>query len=755
VAGGFAKGPRVVAEAVQNPPLLRGAARLVQVSPAVAFALRYATAASAAIWIGHIPGLVTNESQWILITLLMVMQPMAGGSLLKGLLRAVGTAAAAFTAILLFGAFSQNPPLLLAGLFLVQAVAAYGFTGARYQYAWFVWAFTTAIILGDAMAGTDHVETLAFQRASMVGIGLLVVFAVDSLLGRVGAEESLRRSLSQRARQLAGGLRRAIQDPLDPGAPTGEEGGAGSSPLVSQLGLLGAARTEIGVSSARVEALTHAALLLEALASRERMLQRPIHQNPGTAYPAALAELGRRVEAALDEVAPALADGRAPSPFAEDLERTLLRLEAERAADEGAAAEVVSAGGRAAELRDLVALLRTLEGVLEGSAKSARSKGADEGPTTARLQVDPFRVQLALRAGIAVCAAFLVPMVLGWEINTMVAPMAFMIAATATRGGVTQTLALLAAVILLSWLLADLALVFFYPHVGRFPWALAYAVSVAGVFAYASHRWPQLGSLRSIGGLVAILPIFGGLAAPEDVYGTYNLVCYMAAALATGWAASRLLWPGTATKLFRQRSAAQIELCLRAFRQHRQTEDLAARGRVARQILTAYAGQLAQLGPLDAQAAHEPLEEALDGGRRKALLALIQDLFDAALGTRGAAPAQSMPLLERGGAFEPLREALGREDEALLASMQATADTLRGEAPARPAGSALDEANRAVLTCLDELRARPERLPSITNEEKEAFLAHLDSRHVLVDRQIAIEGWLADWSESQTSGGAT
>jgi hypothetical protein len=332
----------------------------------------------------------------------------------------------------------------------------------------------------------------------------------------------------------------------------------------------------------------------------------------------------------------------------------------------------------------------------------------------------------------------------------MVAPMAFMIAAMATRGGVTQSLALLAASVLLGWLLADLALVFFHPHAGRFPMALAYPISVAGVFAYASHRLPQLATLRSVGGLLAILPVFSGMAAPDDVYGSYSTVCYVVVGLATGWAASRLLWPATATKLFRQRSAAQVDLCLRAFRQRRQIEDS-----TAGQLLAAYTRQLAQLGPLDGQAAHEPVEEALDGGRRRALLALIQDLFDAVFGARGAPPAHSMRFLEQGGALEPLRDALLREDEALLASMQTAAETLRGEAPAEAASSALDEANRAVLARLDELRARPELLPSITAEQREAFLVHLDSRRLLVDRQIAIEGWLADWSRSRTSGSAT
>jgi hypothetical protein len=277
--------------------------------------------------------------------------------------------------------------------------------------------------------------------------------------------------------------------------------------------------------------------------------------------------------------------------------------------------------------------------------------------------------------------------------------------------------------------------------------ALAYPISVAGVFAYVSHRLPQLALLPSIGGLLAILPVFSGLAAPEDVYGSYNTMCYVAIGLATGWAASRLLWPATASKLFRQRSAAQIDLCLRAFREHRQTEDSAARGRIAGQLLTAYTKQLAQLGPLDGQAAHEPVEEALDSGRRRALLALMQDLFDAAFGARAAPPAQSMPLVEGTDTLGPLRDALRREDEALLASMQAAAETLRGAAPAEAASSALDAANRAVLARLDELRARPEPLPSITAEAREAFLVHLDSRRLLVDRQIAIEGWLADWRQ--------
>ena len=225
-----------------------GFAHWPTVSPAVAYAIRSAVAVTLAIWLGKVPGLVENQSTWILISVLMVLQPTPGGSLLKGLHRALGTAAAALSAILLFGLFAQDPPLLMAGLFLVQAVAAYGNSGRRFQYAWFVWAFTTAIVLGEAMSGQIAVETLAFQRASMVWMGILLVLGVESLLWPARAEPRLRASLASRAQQLGGALRLAIDgESQDPSRPT--------STLANQLALVDGARSELGVS--RVERARH------------------------------------------------------------------------------------------------------------------------------------------------------------------------------------------------------------------------------------------------------------------------------------------------------------------------------------------------------------------------------------------------------------------------------------------------------------------------------------------------------------------
>ena len=49
--------------AIQRLPILGNLTRMPDISPATAFGIRYATAVSAAIWLGHAPGLVENQSK--------------------------------------------------------------------------------------------------------------------------------------------------------------------------------------------------------------------------------------------------------------------------------------------------------------------------------------------------------------------------------------------------------------------------------------------------------------------------------------------------------------------------------------------------------------------------------------------------------------------------------------------------------------------------------------------------------------------
>jgi uncharacterized membrane protein YccC len=732
-----------VAEAIHSSVWFRGLRRALTPTPAVAHAIRFGVAVSAAIWIGKAPGLVENNATWILITVLVVMQPTTGGFLLKGLLRAVGTVAAAFTAIGLFGLFAQDPPLLMAGFFLVQALGAYGFSGPRYPYAWLVWAFTTAIVLAPALAGTDAVETIAFQRASMVLIGILLVLLVDLLFWPVRAETRLRQSLAARARQLGEALGSAVAAPLGSGdvAPPAPESGM----LAQQIPLVAATRTEIGVSRATADALQHAAMLLGTLASRARVLADPVSLPPETAaqgggFAAAIAELARRIEAALAEVADALTASRAPASFSAELEEALLRLEAEldrmgRGVPGGAALT-----GRAADLRDLVAVLGTLQTMLSSSGVYAKESRAGAWPD---FRPDPARVKIALRCGIAVVAAFLVFLALGWPENALVAPIALIVAAT-TRGAARQTLTLFSVFLALAWLLADGMSVYVTPYIGRAPLAMAVPFAVAAVLAYLAATRPKLALAPTLVGLVALLSVFGGTGPPMDVYGAYNTVCYMAVGLGTGWVASRLLWPATAAGLFRQRVAAQLALCADAVRGARETGD-ADRGRRLARLLRGFATQSVQLGPLHQQALQEPVERALYPSRREEILTLVTDLVDAILGDR---PGAAESLLERSGApLRPLLEAFRRADEALVGSVQAAAEAVRGDAVYR--ASDLPAALQAFEDCLKDSSADPGSSPDLTDEETRRLLVEFDSHRRLVFRQLAIEAWLADWQKAE------
>jgi uncharacterized membrane protein YccC len=741
-----------MAQALQALPFRRILTRFGAVSPELAFAIRYAVAVSAAIWIGHAPAIVTNQGTWILITVMIVAQPESGGSLLKGLLRAVGTLAAAIIAIVLFGLFSQDPPLMLASLFLVQAIGAYGFSGARYQYAWFVFAFTTAIVLGSAMSGTGAVETIAFQRATMVGLGLLIVFVTDMLLWPAHTEAGVRASLAARARSVGIALRAAIE----PSAATQSEvPGAPASPLAGQLEQIAAARAEIGVTEARAEILQDTAILLEAAASRARSLRvAPSTEEVPTDSSSSLARaqlaFASQLEATLEEIAAALEAQRAPAPFAIDLEAACAQVESELAALRKQSATPAAVEGRIANLRDLVSLFQTLQRAFDAMVESKKKprKELDAARIRSSLRADPFRMQIALRAGIAVAAALLIPASLGWSTNALVAPLAFMVAAIPTRGGVTQTLVALAVFIGLGWILADLAIVYISPVLGRMPLALVHVAAVAGTLAYVSAKKPKLGALRMIGGLVALLTVYGGPGAPTDVYGPYDTVCYFALGLAVGWASTHIFWPATAATLFRKRSAAQLELCLAALRGSAPGADAAERRTHTAETLQRFATQLTQISTLHGQAEQEAVEQALDGSRRAALVALTHDLFDASLARdAGFAASGDQGHHASHPDIAALSSALQHESEALLASVQSIIDALHDRAA--PPNPTLANAHRAVIDCLESLRGRAEDAPRVGEHERAAFLGKLDARRQIITRQLALEAWLANWAAAE------
>jgi uncharacterized membrane protein YccC len=426
---------------------------------------------------------------------------------------------------------------------------------------------------------------------------------------------------------------------------------------------------EIGASRARTESFTRVALLLEGLASRVRLLGRASEAERGAPLPplrAALAELGERLDQAIGEVAGALAEQRVPARFGEELERSLAALVAERVAvieallrepagasaavDPGTGAEPERAtplSALAATLRDLVTLLRSLEESLSGLLDSDGETEAGSGPARpapglrSRLTVDRLRLERALRAGIAGCAAVVAVLVLGWPMNSVVPAIAFIAASGPTRGAVVMVAVLVIVGGMLSWAIADLSIVFLFTHLDRMPLSLLYPFALAGGLGYLAVSRPALAPLTSLVTVMAILSVFGAGAPPQGVAGPYDTTVLLLLGAAVGLIAQRLLWPRTAAQLFLERAVAQLELCQRAFTGSERGAEEAVRHRATAELMSSYGRQLALLGPLHKQAHLEPPEHALDDARRAALLVLAQDLFDASLRSHRTAAAHS------------------------------------------------------------------------------------------------------------------
>jgi len=455
---------------------------------------------------------------------------------------------------------------MLASICVVFALGIYGMTGPRYQYAWLVFGFTTIIILVKALAGSDQIETLSFERASLTALGVLIVFVADALFWPVRAEKQLRESLAERSRRLGDDLKQHLDAPSSGRAPD-KPGSPPPSPLVQQLTLADQARDEIGVKPARAQALSRIALLLEGLASRARLLGRGSGTGSSAPSPtvrAARAQLGDELDAALVEASRCLAeDHHSQVPFADALEHSLARFESEHTPHP--------------VLRDVVALLRRLEKMLVGLANEEGESNTREASEIAAaayrqwVHPDPIRLHYALRAGIAGGGVIVLMLAMGWNFKEdllamIMAPiLAFIVAGlSSTRGALTKLGTGVGAGILIGWLIADLASVFLFAHLDRMPLSLVYPFVVAGGFGYLIVRGSPLGPLGALFGLLtALLPVFEGNAPPENVDTAYGMVCGMFLGLFVALISQRLLWPSTAMQIFTQRAAAQVDPRLR------------------------------------------------------------------------------------------------------------------------------------------------------------------------------------------------
>ena len=110
-------------------------------------------------------------------------------------------------------------------------------------------------------------------------------------------------------------------------------------------------------------ALARMAMLLESVESRARVLSDSVTRSGEQRrdFDEALNDLAQRIGRALEEVADALTDSRAPAPFAMELDRALLAVEEARSRLAKRIASNPELARWTADLRDLVAGLQLAE----------------------------------------------------------------------------------------------------------------------------------------------------------------------------------------------------------------------------------------------------------------------------------------------------------------------------------------------------------------------------------------------------------
>jgi hypothetical protein len=130
---------------------------------------------------------------------------------------------------------------------------------------------------------------------------------------------------------------------------------------------------------------------------------------------------------------------------------------------------------------------------------------------------------------------------------------------------------------------------------------------------------------------------------------------------------------------------------------------------------------------------------------------LTQELFDASIRSRRA-PAAITEIrnlaAEIDSPLAPLSRALVQEDEALIHSMKRAAEALREEESR--ASAALGEAHAEVEAQIEALRGRDD-LPVLERQQVLRLISEIASRRTLVEAQLQIEAWIADWQTAATA----
>lgn len=733
-------------------------------SPAVRHGIKWGVSMALCLWLGHgdILGYGLPEPSWLIFTILFVTLPTEGASIQKAMYRIIGTLAGALAALVIWRVGAQLPAVELAGIFLVYTAGIYWMVGPRSQYIGNVMAFTTGTILGAAYPFTDgQIEDIAFDRVTLVMIGIFIVFVVDSFFWPARAGVSLRKDLAQRVGALRDRLDGTL-DALRAGRRPNDLDHA-SPTLTAELSVVEQFRMEVGITRAQADAAQRMTLLLESIGLRSRQLHDVLAALPDRTQPEAfqdaVGELREAVHEALNLAGEALLEEHA-TQFAGPVVEALQRIQQERtdfatgrlASDEASHSASSSRadsirGIRAAPiLRDIVTMivrleseLMTLNGAKSGLPTELRT---DAKPHGLRLRLDVYQLQLALRGGLAVVISLLLVVSAGWGNNAMVMTIAYATAASPTFRSAKGATIMLLQITVVGSIIADISLVYLMEYLQRMPFALIYPFTLMAVLGYLVIQKPKpFAGIAAILAVFIIPPIFAPAAVPLDVYGPYSTASYVlmgsAAALFAAWA----FWPMTSTQIFWKRSAGQLDLCRQIFEIGRTGGAGIER---APELVGAYTSQIANLSKLHGEARQDYDNGAADDKRRAELLTRTQSVFAAAIQARStSAPCLETASRDAGAELVALQDALLQQDDAIEASLQTTVAALQGDEVLT--SELLAEAHLAAHDKCDALIGDRDLARRLGARAAAQVIAHADARSLLASAQLDIEDWITRW----------
>jgi uncharacterized membrane protein YccC len=161
----------------------------------------------------HVP-----HGHWIIMTILVVHQPNAGGSVRKGVERIIGTIAGSAAAIVAIAAFAQQPWFAFP---LIGALCAAGLFISRVSvvpYAALLTSVTVALFMSISVLEPNQVVSQGLWRMLLICVGVVIGTGAHLLLWPVDPERDLLRGLAKALERVAGALRRFGDGVSDPAA---------------------------------------------------------------------------------------------------------------------------------------------------------------------------------------------------------------------------------------------------------------------------------------------------------------------------------------------------------------------------------------------------------------------------------------------------------------------------------------------------------------------------------------------------------